>query len=116
MSFFVVEAMTFCLDNRIHSVIMLYRSYRVFDIPTFESDTVISNRTNLYKDRRTVIHGCCSLVVHVFKIRSLVGNGGNRPLQCRGFYFRLRLDNNCVCARCIAIIIAGNFCSILVED
>ena len=108
MCFAVIEIMTFGLDDRGHTIIMFYRSHGIFNIPAFESDVFMSDRADLYKDRSSVIHGRCCLVVHVTEVRLLVSGGRYRPLQSRYFSYRLRLDDHGVGTGGIAVVIGSD--------
>ena len=116
MCFAVIEIMTFGLDGWIHAIIMFRRSHGVFNIPTFKSDVFMSDRADLYKDRSSIIHGRCCLVVHVTEVRLLVSGGRYRPLQSRYFSYRLRLDDHDVGTGGVTIDISGNLYPILVKD
>ena len=104
----VIEIMTFGLDDRGHTIIMFYRSHGVFNIPTFKSDVFMSDRADLYKDRSSIIHGRCCLVVHVTEVRLLVSGGRYRPLQSRYFSYWLRLDDHGVGTGGIAVVIGSD--------
>ena len=68
----------------------------------------MSDRADLYKDRSSIIHGRCCLVVHVTEVKLLVGGGRYRPLQSRYFSYRLRLDDHGVGTGGIAVVIGSD--------